>query len=389
MNTPSLPTCILMGILFGLLGILVLVCWVPDLQRYAQGLWQTLIAILALGIVIGIGVMVWRRDQNRLAELTAVATAINQSDYQVRAKVIRGDAIGSLAASINALADRVESATQELKARQKELEDHREHLAQINQKMLEADGLRRTFVANLSHEIRAPLSAIIGFSDLLIKNRDNSLSVKALHYAEEINWAGKHLLSLVNDVLDVSRIEAGKMDLELQCVQVAEVAREVIEILRAEAEARHLTLALQVEGKVPAVQTDVIKLKQIFINLIDNAIKFTREGGVTVYIRLAEPDRLDIDVADTGIGIAEENLDAIFEPFCQGKEATVHRASGTGLGLTICRSLVELLGGRIWVSSQPGEGSVFTVQLPIKTERLVSSAAVVGATAAGENGGAD
>jgi signal transduction histidine kinase len=378
---------ILVGILFGLLGILVLVCWMPDLPSYSQGLWQTLMAILALGSVIGIGVMIRRRDQNRLAELTAVAAAISQGNDQLRAKVTRDDAIDSLASSINALADRFESAAQALEARQKEFEDHREHLAQINQKMLEADGLRRAFVTNLSHEMRAPLSAIIGFSDLLIKNRDNSLSVKALHYAEKVNWAGKHLLGLVNDVLDVSRIEAGKMELELQCVQVAEVAREVIEILRAEAEARHLTLELQVEGHVPAVQTDVVKLKQILINLIDNAIKFTRKGGVTVSIRPAESDRLEVAVVDTGIGIAGKNLDAIFEPFCQGKETTAFPASGTGLGLTISRSLVELLGGQIWVSSQPGEGSVFTVQLPIKTERLVNSAAVVGTTA-GNNGGA-
>lgn len=386
MNTLSLPMRVVMGTLFGLLGILVLVCLMSGLQRYSQGLWQTLIAVLALGTAIGIGWMLWRYVQTRLAELTAVATAINQGDYQVRAKVTRCDAIGSLAASLNALADRVESAVPELKARQEELEDNREHLARINQKMLEADELRREFVANLSHEMRTPLNAIIGFSDLLMKNRDKSLSAKALHYAEEISWGGKHLLSLVNDVLDVSRIEAGKIDLELQRVQVEEVAREVIEILRVEAETRHLTLALQVEGNVPAVQTDVVKLKQIFINMIGNAIKFTREGGVTVRIQLVKPDRLNIAVADTGIGIAEKNLDAIFEPFCQGKETTAYRASGTGLGLTISRSLVELLGGRIQVSSQPGEGSVFTVQLPIKTGRLVNSAAVVGTTAAGEDG---
>ena len=243
-------------------------------------------------------------------------------------------------------------------------------LEQANQELLEADRLRNEFVANMSHELRTPLNSVIGFSSLLMKNRQQNLSDKDLGHAERINRNGKHLLALINDILDLSKIEAGRMDLEFRPVRVVAIAREVVDLLSPQAHAAHIDLTLQVQDPIPQIQTDSDKLKQVLINLIGNAIKFTAEGTVSVHIQQTGSAALTIRVSDTGIGIPKNKLDTIFEPFRQADSSTSRQYGGTGLGLTISRSIIQLLGGCILVQSQTGEGSTFSIELPLTPETL-------------------
>ncbi len=241
-------------------------------------------------------------------------------------------------------------------------------LEKANMELLEADHLRNEFVANMSHELRTPLNSIIGFSGLLLKNRGGNLIATDLNYAEKINRNGKHLLGLINDILDLSKIEAGRMDLQAGPTSIEILAGEVIEMLKPQADERRLSLALETSAQIPLVETDGEKLKRVLINLIGNAIKFTHEGGITVRLSPREPHTLDIEVRDTGIGIPEDKLESIFQPFRQVDSSTSREYGGTGLGLTITRSIVAMLDGEISVSSVPGKGSIFTVSLPLRTK---------------------
>jgi signal transduction histidine kinase/CheY-like chemotaxis protein/HAMP domain-containing protein len=237
------------------------------------------------------------------------------------------------------------------------------NLEQANRELMEADRLRSEFVANMSHELRTPLNSIIGFSGILQKNREGTLNTKDLGYVEKINRNGRHLLGLINDILDLSKIEAGRMEAEPQAVDLIPVVRETVDLLQSQADARKLTLETDLQPASARVQTDPDKVKQILINLVGNAIKFTEAGGVTVH--LTERDEAyEIDVEDTGIGISAEKLARIFEPFQQADSGTTRRYGGTGLGLAISRSLAELLGGQLRVESELGQGSRFILRLP-------------------------
>lgn len=236
-----------------------------------------------------------------------------------------------------------------------------------------ANLVKSRFLANMSHELRTPLNSVIGFAGVLLKNRSGAMSASELGMVERIRTNGRHLLALINDVLDVSKIEAGRLTLELRAVDVARLARETVEELEGQVVGKPVRLA--VEGPSTWVlATDEARLRQVLVNLVGNAAKFTLEGSVTV--------RLDaggqrIEVRDTGIGIPAERLESIFVPFEQADNSTSRRFGGTGLGLSICRSICEALGARLTVESTPGQGSVFSI-------RFASGAVPVVAAPAGE-----
>lgn len=238
-------------------------------------------------------------------------------------------------------------------------------LEQANMELLEADHLRSEFVANMSHELRTPLNSIIGFSGLLMKNRGGNLVATDLSYAEKINRNGKHLLNLINDILDLSKIEAGRMELQIGPTRIDVLTKEVVDMLRPQADERNLSLTFEAAGEISMFETDGEKLKRVLINLLGNAIKFTHKGGVKVRLSPQGGHRLNIEVNDSGIGIPQDKLETIFQPFRQVDSSTSREYGGTGLGLTITRSIVEMLRGEISVSSKTGEGSTFTVSLPL------------------------
>ena len=220
------------------------------------------------------------------------------------------------------------------------------------------------FLASMSHELRTPLNAIIGFSDVLLQGMFGETNEKQTEYLRDILSSGQHLLSLINDILDLSKIEAGRMELDVAAFDLPTAIDDAMLLMRERASRRGITLERHVDERLGEIRADQRKVKQVLLNLLSNAVKFTPEGGrIDVRVGLAD-GTAEISVTDTGVGIAPEDHDAVFEEFRQVGNAD-KKTEGTGLGLALCRRFVELHGGRIWVKSQVGIGSTFTFTLPL------------------------
>jgi len=219
------------------------------------------------------------------------------------------------------------------------------------------------FLANMSHELRTPLNAIIGFSEVLNERMFGELNEKQEEYLKDIYSSGQHLLSLINDILDLSKVEAGRMELEVTDFDLPVAIDNALILVRERASRRGITLGCAIDDRVGTVRGDERKVKQVLLNLLSNALKFTPEGGrIDVHTAMKE-GMAEISVADTGVGIAPEDQEAIFEEFRQVGTAD-KKVEGTGLGLALSRKFIELHGGRIWVQSEPGKGSTFSFTLP-------------------------
>ncbi len=223
------------------------------------------------------------------------------------------------------------------------------------------------FLANMSHELRTPLNAIIGFSEVLQEKLFGDVNEKQADYLNDIHTSGKHLLGLINDILDLSKVEAGRMELDLATFDVAPALANAMTLVRERAQRHNIELHMDVDPGLGVATADERKLKQIVVNLLTNAVKFTPDGGSVFVTARREPDTLVISVRDTGIGIAPDDHDAVFEEFRQVGRHYTNKQEGTGLGLTLTRRFVELHGGRIWVESEPGRGSTFTFTIPVRS----------------------
>jgi signal transduction histidine kinase len=219
------------------------------------------------------------------------------------------------------------------------------------------------FVTNMSHELRTPLNAIIGFSEVLHEQMFGELNERQVAYVSDVLAAGKHLLSLINDLLDLAKIEAGRMELQLSEVAIPEVLRAAVSMHTERASRGGIELVLSTKPDEITITADERRLRQVVFNLVSNAVKFTpAEGWVNVSATVADGE-VEIQVSDTGLGIPTEDLETIFEEFEQTEAGK--KIEGTGLGLPLSRKLVELHGGRLWAESQPGHGSTFHCTLPI------------------------
>jgi two-component system, NtrC family, sensor kinase len=221
------------------------------------------------------------------------------------------------------------------------------------------------FLANMSHELRTPLNAIIGFSEVLSDRMFGELNEKQDEYLKDIDASGTHLLSLINDILDLSKIEAGRMELELTDFHLPTALDNALTLVRERAGRRSIALQMSVDARLGEVRADERKIRQVVLNLLSNAIKFTLEGGRIEVAAVPKDGFVEVSVSDTGIGIAPEDQEKVFEEFRQVGTAA-KKVEGTGLGLTLCRKFVELHGGKIWVKSQLGMGSTFTFTIPVR-----------------------
>ena len=258
----------------------------------------------------------------------------------------------------------------ERKRAEEELKDYSVALMSANKALEEssqaaeaANRSKSEFLANMSHEIRTPMTAILGFSDVLLGNLEEEENLSA---AATIKRNGQYLLELINDILDLSKIEAGKLEVERIACSPSDVVGDVASLMRVRSEAKGLPLEIEYVGAVPeTIQCDPTRLRQILINLVGNAIKFTETGSVRLVSRLvqgtARPSSLQLDVIDTGIGMTQEQAAKLFQPFTQADSSTARKYGGTGLGLTISKRLAEMLGGDITISSSAGKGSTFSV----------------------------
>ena len=296
------------------------------------------------------------------------------------------DEVGQLSRSFDEMTERLKALTvsrddlaREVVERQRA--EERARLARQNAEA--ANQAKSQFLTNMSHELRTPLNSVIGFANIMAKNKAGHLNPQEISYLDRIVANGKHLLFLINQILDLSKIEAHKVQLDWHTVDLPALIRETISQLEPQAQAKHLRLETQLPATMTPLVTDDAKLKQVLINLIGNALKFTARGGVTVRVDREEgtgrPCR--IAVTDTGVGIAAERLGAIFEAFEQAESGTTRKYGGTGLGLTISRALCDLLGYRLEVASELGQGSMFSIEIP------AAAAALAPATAPASGGG--
>ena len=247
-----------------------------------------------------------------------------------------------------------------------ELTEANVSLSIANVAILEANRLKSSFLATMSHELRTPLNAIIGFSELLLMTREKPYDVATqARFLEQILVGGKHLLALINDILDLAKVEAGRMEIQPQSIVVSVLVDQVIGTVEPLLKQKHLIVETSVPGAVGVI-ADPVKLKQMVLNLISNAIKFTPDGGKVTITAVSLADSVEISVADTGIGIAESDQKVIFNEFRQLDNGPDLRPEGTGLGLALTQRFAILHGGTVRVQSQPKQGSVFTIALPLK-----------------------
>ncbi len=252
---------------------------------------------------------------------------------------------------------------------EKKVTERTEELQRSNIALEKANRLKSEFLATMSHELRTPLNAIIGFAEVLRDEIAGTLAVEQKEYVEDIHNSGQHLLNMINSILDLSKIEAGKLGLQYEEFPIKDAVNEVLNTIVGFSDKKGIHIHTNIEGDIPFISADKVKFKQIMFNLLSNAVKFTPENGrITINAKLTN-QHIQVAVTDTGIGIKSEDMDKIFEAFRQLDASYARRYEGTGLGLTLTKRLVELHGGEIWVKSEYGKGSTFTFTLPLKPPR--------------------
>jgi PAS domain S-box-containing protein len=271
----------------------------------------------------------------------------------------------------SALAGQIAIAVQNARSF-REMERQAEREREIAERLREVDRLKSQFLANMSHELRTPLNSIIGYAEVLLDGVDGELEEEAIEDVTAIYDSGRHLLSIINEILDLAKIEAGQMHLDRRRVELNEFVGEIVRNGQILLKNKPVTLTLQQESSVPAVYADPVRLKQIIWNLVSNAVKFTEQGSVTVCYGRADDENVYVKVVDTGIGMSEEGQRVIFERFSQVDGSSTRRAGGTGLGLTITQQLVHMHGGEIMVESVLGKGSTFSFTMPAYQEEKVA-----------------
>ncbi len=303
-----------------------------------------------------------------LKHLRNVSDAVSRGDLMQRAEIHTADEFEDLAQAFNRMLRHLLDAQQELRQVNADLDSKVDELAQLNMRLFELNRLKSDFLATMSHELRTPLNSIIGFSDVL--GAIPSLDERQKRYVQNIQKSGKMLLDMINDILDLAKIESGKMELRPAEFRLEHVVHAQCDMARPLTERKNLDLSIDVEPGLVVYQ-DQSKVQQILNNLLSNAIKFTPDGGrIGVTARALDAGRFELVVSDTGVGISEADQTHIFEKFRQGRtimpsgDALTREYSGTGLGLSIVKELCKLLGGDISLRSELGKGSVFTVRLP-------------------------
>ncbi|MCM1986942.1 PAS domain S-box protein [Methanococcoides seepicolus] len=224
------------------------------------------------------------------------------------------------------------------------------------------------FLANMSHELRTPLNAVIGFSEMLMLGTFGTLNEKQTKYVDNITSSGKHLLDVINDILDLSKIEAGRMELQPKEFDVPSTIEEVNMLLASMTVKKRIDISTDLADNTIVIEADKTKFKQVLYNLLSNSLKFTPNNGTVVVSANVKDEMLYVSVKDSGMGIAKEDIGAIFSPFRQLEEMSSKVQQGTGLGLTLVKRFVEMHGGEIWVDSEIGKGSTFTFTMPLKSD---------------------
>ncbi len=324
--------------------------------------------------------------------LRGYAERVSEGDLLIRSDINTGDEFEQLSDMFNTMLESLKANQDELQSANSTLDMKLMDMAEANVALFEANKVKGEFLANVSHELRTPLNSIIGFAEILqetLANQTGPIDEKRKRYAANIIVSSRRLLELINDLLDIAKIEAGKMQLRLATVSLIDTLEGLVTLIRPQAEKKQVRLFIEVSPRLPLIETDPGKLQQVVFNFLANAVKFTPPGGTVtlraqsaaspetlrrepaaprqnaVSIDPADATHIRISVADTGPGIADEDQDRIFEKFTQLDPGVTKSHGGTGLGLTIAKELTAMLGGTLAVDSTPGRGATFSVTLPV------------------------
>ncbi len=329
------------------------------------------LALCASAILIG-ACVAWLLIRSIVKPVSAITATLIQLTQGVEVETIpgldRSDDIGDMARAANVFRQRNRQTicdSEQLRQNNAQYQELLTEFRLLAQEASVANESKSEFLANMSHEIRTPMTAIIGFGEVLL---EHTPSGEAYDAANTIVRNANHLLEIINDILDLSKIEAGKMTIEMVHFDPRELVRDVEQLMRVRADAKHLQLSVDFDQQTPnTILSDPTRVRQILVNLVGNAIKFTELGAVNIRVNyLPEAEIMTFEVTDTGIGMDEAQIDKLFKPFCQADSSTTRRFGGTGLGLSICKRLTSLLGGDISVESIPGLGTSFRVAIAIE-----------------------
>ena len=313
-------------------------------EAYLTSRWVVIgFAVGAIALSLALGYAISWSLIRPVQQMDEGMKRIAAGDFSGRVEIPNRDELGALAANLNRM---------------------NEELGRLYQQLEAASRHKSDFLANMSHELRTPLNAIIGFSEVLLERMFGELNPKQEEYLQDIMTSGRHLLSLINDILDLSKVEAGRMELDLGQFDLPAALDNCRTLVRERAGRHGIALDLAVDERVGQIVADERKVRQVLLNLLSNAVKFTPEGGRVAIGAVRADGGVEIAVSDTGIGIAPEDQETIFEEFRQAGSDYVRRREGTGLGLALAKRFVELHGGRIWVKSEVGRGSTFTFTIP-------------------------
>lgn len=320
----------------------------------------TILVFLLSGLLAGVlALIVSRRLKRGLEVLKEGADAMGAGHLSHRIPAYSKDELGDLARAFNQMGEGLTTAQSELHQRQRELEV-------LNDEAQSANRAKSQFLANMSHELRTPMNAIIGYSEMLTDEAEDLGLPQFVPDLKKIRTAGRQLLSLINDILDLSKIEAGKLELHNEDFDVRDVIKEVATVTEPLAAKNSNHLVLRIAENVGAMRSDLTRVRQILFNLLGNACKFTESGTVELAVAAEEPERafLVFQVKDSGIGMSPEQLSKVFEAFAQADSSTTRKYGGTGLGLAITKKFCEMMEGQIEIASELGKGTTFTVRLP-------------------------
>src|SRR3990167_5466976 len=296
----------------------------------------------------------------------AINNITKTGDLTTKVDIASHDEVGQLSRNFNEMSTKLKSIYATLEQR---IAEKTSHLQKAVLALERANKMKSEFLANMSHELRTPLNAIIGFAEVLRDKISGELNEDQIDYVKDIHSSGIHLLQMINDILDLSKIEAGRMELQYETFAIREAVEDVYTILKGLAGKKHLELKTIILTDVNTVEADRVKFKQILYNLLSNAIKFTPEQGSIIVEASVTDDTLQVSVSDTGIGMKPEDQEKVFKEFWQADGSFARKYEGTGLGLALTKRIVEMHGGKLWFESEFGKGSIFYFALPLKAQK--------------------